>query len=80
MAAFPKVHGIEVFRLPPDGYVVDFDHPKQQKKLEHYLIFAIGGPLALIALVQRYYTKIFLSKGLQVDDGRMLFDSMEEGC
>ncbi|KAK7402585.1 hypothetical protein QQX98_011656 [Neonectria punicea] len=71
MATFPVVDGVEVFRLPPEGYVVDFDHPKQQKVLEHYLIFGIGGPLALIALVQRYYTKIFLSKGLQVDDGFM---------
>ncbi|KPM40576.1 hypothetical protein AK830_g6011 [Neonectria ditissima] len=68
MATFPVVDGVEVFRLPPEGYVVDFAHPKQQKVLEHYLIFGIGGPLALIALVQRYYTKMFLSKGLQVDD------------
>ncbi|KAI5458203.1 hypothetical protein BGZ63DRAFT_432708 [Mariannaea sp. PMI_226] len=68
MASFPKIDGVEVFRLPPPGYVVDFAHPQQQKKLDHYLIFGIGGPLALIALLQRYYTKIFLSKGLQVDD------------
>lgn len=72
MASFPKIDGVEVFRLPPEGYVVDFDHPKQQKRLDHFLIFGIGGPLALIALLQRYYTKIFLSKGLQVDDGMIL--------
>ncbi|KAF7563381.1 hypothetical protein G7046_g711 [Stylonectria norvegica] len=71
MASFPTVNGTEVFRLPPPGYVVDFDHPEQQKVLDHYLIFGIGGPLALVALLQRYYTKIFLSKGLQVDDGFM---------
>ncbi|KAF7556855.1 hypothetical protein G7Z17_g1097 [Cylindrodendrum hubeiense] len=71
MASFPTVDGVEVFRLPPEGYVVNFDHPQQQKVLDHYLIFAIGGPLAFIALMQRYYTKIFLSKGLQVDDGFM---------
>ncbi|KAH7129265.1 hypothetical protein EDB81DRAFT_907337, partial [Dactylonectria macrodidyma] len=69
MATFPVLDGVEVFRLPPEGYVVDFAHPKQQKVLDHYLIFGIGGPLAFIALLQRYYTKIFLSKGLQVDDG-----------
>ncbi|KAH7139820.1 hypothetical protein B0J13DRAFT_596808 [Dactylonectria estremocensis] len=68
MATFPVLDGVEVFRLPPEGYIVDFAHPKQQKVLDHYLIFGIGGPLAFIALLQRYYTKIFLSKGLQVDD------------
>ncbi|KAH6974239.1 hypothetical protein BKA56DRAFT_645444 [Ilyonectria sp. MPI-CAGE-AT-0026] len=68
MATFPVVDGVEVIRLPPDGYVVDFAHPQQQKVLDHYLVFGIGGPLAFIALLQRYYTKIFLSKGLQVDD------------
>ncbi|KAF9876583.1 integral membrane protein (Pth11) [Colletotrichum karsti] len=56
---------------PPPGVTVDFDHPRQQKVLEHYLIFGIGGTIAFIALCQRFYTKIFLSKGLQVDDAFM---------
>ncbi|KAI8653867.1 hypothetical protein NCS56_01342000 [Fusarium sp. Ph1] len=72
MTAFPTINGTEVFRLPPPDYgPLNFDNPKQQKKLEHYLIFGLGAPLALIALLQRYYTKIFLSKGLQIDDGFM---------
>lgn len=62
--------GVITLLPKPDGYDVDFDHPQQQKALEHYLVFGIGGPLALIALLQRYYTKIWLSKGLQVDDGK----------
>ncbi|KAF5250827.1 hypothetical protein FANTH_4018 [Fusarium anthophilum] len=66
--SFPSISGTEVFRLPPEGYVVDFENPKQQYVLEHYLIFGIGAPIALIALLQRFYTKIFLSKGLQIDD------------
>lgn len=64
-----QVNGVDVFRLPPDDYVVDFDNPKQQKVLEHYLVFGIGAPLAFLALLQRFYTKQYLSKGLQVDDG-----------
>ncbi|WAO95525.1 Hypothetical protein NCS54_01315100 [Fusarium falciforme] len=72
MTTFPTINGTEVFRLPPPDYgPLNFDNPKQQKKLEHYLIFGLGAPLALIALLQRYYTKIFLSKGLQIDDGFM---------
>ncbi|TDZ13380.1 Satratoxin biosynthesis SC1 cluster protein 4 [Colletotrichum spinosum] len=56
---------------PPPGVTVDFDHPRQQKVLEHYLIFGIGGTIAFVALCQRFYTKIHLSKGLQVDDAFM---------
>lgn len=56
---------------PPPGVTVDFDNPRQQKVLEHYLIFGIGGTLAFVALCQRFYTKIFLSKGLHVDDGML---------
>ncbi|VUC27945.1 unnamed protein product [Clonostachys rosea] len=69
---FPTYNGVEVAALPPPGYEVDFDNRKQQKWLEHVLIFALMAPLALLALLQRFYTKIFLSKGLQVDDFFML--------
>ncbi|KAK1634571.1 integral membrane protein [Colletotrichum phormii] len=62
----------EVSVIPaPPGVTVDFDHPRQQKVLEHYLLFGIGGTIAFIALCQRFYTKLFLSKGLQVDDAFM---------
>ncbi|KAM9881126.1 hypothetical protein VDGL01_04752 [Verticillium dahliae] len=71
MADFPVTNGVQTLVPPPEGYVVDFENPQQQKVLEHYLIFGILGPLAFIALLQRYYTKIFLSKGLQVDDAFM---------
>ncbi|KAM0668756.1 hypothetical protein ACQRIU_002318 [Beauveria bassiana] len=39
--------------------------------LQHYLAFGIGGPLASAFLCQRYYTKLYLSKGLQIDDAFM---------
>ncbi|KAK6207902.1 integral membrane protein [Colletotrichum tabaci] len=62
----------EVSVIPaPPGVEVNFDHPRQQKVLEHYLIFGIGGTLAFIAICQRFYTKLFLSKGLQIDDAFM---------
>lgn len=54
--------------LPPAGVVPDFDHPEQNKRLAHFLVFGIGAPLAFLALCQRFYTKLFLSKGLQLDD------------
>ncbi|TDZ22193.1 hypothetical protein Cob_v004740 [Colletotrichum orbiculare MAFF 240422] len=72
MSAFPVVNGVTVFLPPPEGYVVDFEHPQFQSKYEHYLVFAILGPLALLCLVQRLYTKIEFSDGLEVDDGLMI--------
>ncbi|KAK1598885.1 uncharacterized protein LY79DRAFT_686861 [Colletotrichum navitas] len=66
----------EVSVIPaPPGVEVNFDHPRQQKVLEHYLIFGIGGTLAFVAMCQRFYTKIVLSKGLQVDDGMCAYSS-----
>ncbi|KAL0931193.1 uncharacterized protein CTRU02_213928 [Colletotrichum truncatum] len=74
MPEFPTVNGTEIFSQPPVGYVVDFNHPQQHLVLEHYLVFSIGCPIAFIALLQRFYTKIWLSNGLKVDD-----DSITEG-
>lgn len=68
---YPTVNGVEVLRLPPDGYVVDFDNPDRKYVWEHYLIFGILGPLAFIALCQRFYVKQFLWKGLSLDDCRL---------
>ncbi|GKT54040.1 integral membrane protein [Colletotrichum tofieldiae] len=67
----------EVSVIPaPPGVEVNFDHPRQQKVLEHYLIFGIGGTIAFIALCQRFYTKLFLSKGLQIDDASIIDGGM----
>ncbi|KAI5284657.1 hypothetical protein KEM54_001165, partial [Ascosphaera aggregata] len=64
----PVVNGTEVFALPPPGYQVNFDNPRQIHHDAHIVIFAVGGFIASIAILQRFYTKIFLANGLQVDD------------
>lgn len=71
MASFPVVNGVTVLMRPPDGVTPDFDHPQQNHRLQHFLAFGIGGPLALAFLCQRIYTKLYLSKGLQMDDAFM---------
>ena len=68
MSGYPVVNGVTVLVLPPAGVVPDFDHPEQNKRLTHFLVFGIGAPLAFLALCQRFYTKLFLSQGLQLDD------------
>ncbi|KAI5456633.1 hypothetical protein BGZ63DRAFT_428750 [Mariannaea sp. PMI_226] len=71
MSGFPVSDGRQAPVPAPPGYVVNFDHPQQQKALDFYLVFGFGGALSLMALSLRFYTKIFLSKGLQIDDGLM---------
>ncbi|KAF9877491.1 hypothetical protein CkaCkLH20_05191 [Colletotrichum karsti] len=71
MPEFPVTNGTVTFSKPPDGYVVDFDHPQRHLVLEHYLVFGIGAPIAFLCLLQRFYTKVWLSNGFQIDDALM---------
>ncbi|KAF4962830.1 hypothetical protein FSARC_9113 [Fusarium sarcochroum] len=40
MALYPVINGVTAFLSPPEGYVVDFQHPQQRDALKHYLVFA----------------------------------------
>jgi len=67
------VDGVLVAAYPPEGWVEEYgplslENPMRTMVMEHYLIFGIMGTLAFIALCQRFYTKMFLSKGLAIDD------------
>jgi hypothetical protein len=70
MPEFPTVNGVTTVIPPPPGYEVNFANPQQKLAYEHYGLFAVGGFLSLLAILQRYYTKIYLTKGLQMDDGK----------
>lgn len=67
--AFPVVNGTTVLIPPPEGYLVDFENPQSQSTMEHYLVFGTLGPLALLCLIQRIYTKLVFSDGIKIDDG-----------
>ncbi|KAK7943540.1 uncharacterized protein PG986_012653 [Apiospora aurea] len=54
---------------PPDGYVVNFEHPQRRADIQTYWCFGVGNLLALIFLAQRFYTKLHIVKSLQLDDG-----------
>ncbi|WXC46438.1 hypothetical protein QX201_006137 [Fusarium graminearum] len=66
---YPVTNGVTTFLPPPEGYVVDFDNPQKQDAIEHYLVFAILGPIAFLFLVQRLYTKYFILGSWKIDDG-----------
>lgn len=57
---------------PPDGYVVDFEHPQRRADIQTYWCFGVGNFLALIFLAQRFYTKLHVVKSFQLDDGMFL--------
>ncbi|KAK7209017.1 hypothetical protein V2G26_016195 [Clonostachys chloroleuca] len=68
MASFPVTNGVTTIIPPPENYVVDFENPKTQHTLEHFMIFGFLGSLAFICLVQRLYTKHYIVGGLRADD------------
>jgi len=66
--AMPVHNGVVMAPFPPPGWVVNAENPTRTAVLEHYLCFGILGTLAILALGQRFYVKMFLTKGLQLDD------------
>ncbi|KAI1075031.1 integral membrane protein [Whalleya microplaca] len=64
----PVTERVTTVLPPPEGYVVDFNHPQTQYHAPIYCTFAIGGVLALLFVAQRLYTQMIISKGLHSDD------------
>ncbi|KAJ0122432.1 hypothetical protein J7T55_002945 [Diaporthe amygdali] len=62
-------HSVLTVIPPPEGYIVNFSHPKRQGVTETYWIVSIGNFLALTFLAQKLYTKIFIDRRFQSDDG-----------
>lgn len=68
-SSFPVTNGVITYLAPPENYDVDFDNPQRQYHMTLYLVVGIGNFLTLLFMYQRLYTKIFLVKGLQIEDG-----------
>ncbi|KAJ2900399.1 hypothetical protein MKZ38_002456 [Zalerion maritima] len=66
--SFPVTNGVTTFLAPPDGYVVDFENPQRRANVETYWICGVENVIALLFLGQRFYTRIFITGGLQYDD------------
>ncbi|KAH7209797.1 hypothetical protein DER44DRAFT_809455 [Fusarium oxysporum] len=60
MSAFPIVDGVTVAIPPPEGYVVNFDHPLQRHAIESYVISGIGTALAFLFFFQYLYVKLWV--------------------
>lgn len=62
------VNGVPVLRPPPEGYVVDFENPRQQYVIPMYCTFGVGVFLALCFLFQRLYVQWFVRRKLAWED------------
>ncbi|WKT43454.1 hypothetical protein QSH57_008290 [Fusarium oxysporum f. sp. vasinfectum] len=60
MSAFPIVDGVTVAIPPPEGYVVNFDHPLQRHAIESYVISGIGTALSFLFFFQYLYVKLWV--------------------
>ncbi|KAL6860784.1 hypothetical protein ACO1O0_004818 [Amphichorda felina] len=67
-SSFPVSDGVRTYLEAPKGYGVNFDNPQTQFHAALYAVFSIGNLLALLFLSQQLYTKLVLSKGLQIED------------
>ncbi|RYP34157.1 hypothetical protein DL767_004384 [Monosporascus sp. MG133] len=65
-------NGVITYLPAPEGYDVDFENPQRRYLTQIYSVAAVGNPLVLFFLSQRLYTKIFLARGLQIDDGFLI--------
>ncbi|KAK8036192.1 hypothetical protein PG993_008806 [Apiospora rasikravindrae] len=64
------VNGTITVIPPPPGYVVNFADPPQEGGTVMWTVCIVENILAVLFLVQRLYTKIFLVGKFQVEDGR----------
>lgn len=65
-----NVNGTETLIPPPEGYVVDFENPKQQFVIRSYTVASVEMFLAFLFLLQRLYTKVVIMKAFQLEDGK----------
>jgi hypothetical protein len=63
------INGTLVLVPPPSGYSVNFENPQRQLQTQVYTVFVVENLFAFIFLIQRLYTKIFLMKLFQIEDG-----------
>ncbi|KAJ1328155.1 hypothetical protein MN608_07491 [Microdochium nivale] len=62
------VGSIQVAVPPPEGYVVDFNNPQRNLAIDAYWHFGIGNAIALLAIAQRIYVRLYIQKKVLLED------------
>ncbi|KAJ4009366.1 hypothetical protein NW752_009668 [Fusarium irregulare] len=60
MSPFPIINGVPVAIPPPDGYVVNFEHPQRRHEMEAYTASGVGIFLAFLFVLQYLYVKLWV--------------------
>lgn len=77
MPPFPIVDGVTVAIPPPEGYVVNFEHPQRRHEMEAYTASGVGIGLAFLFVLQYLYVKLWI---LRKPDGETGKDSVCVSC
>ncbi|KAJ1325678.1 hypothetical protein MN608_08872 [Microdochium nivale] len=62
------VGDVQVAIPPPEGYVVNFDHPQRNLAVDAYWHFGIGNAFAFLAIAQRIYVRLWIQKRVFLED------------
>lgn len=73
MPEFPVIHGVTVAVAPPDGYDVDFEHPKRRHEIESYVVSGLGMAIAALFFLQFMYVKLGLLRKADGETGMCPF-------
>ena len=65
-----NVNGTLTLVPPPPGYVVDFENPQRQFETQVYTVIVVENLFALAFLLQFLYTRIYVMKLFQPEDGK----------
>ena len=65
-----NVNGTLTLVPPPPGYVVDFENPQRQLETQVYTVIVVENLFALAFLLQFLYTRIYVMKLFQLEDGK----------
>ncbi|RGP71634.1 hypothetical protein FLONG3_7069 [Fusarium longipes] len=60
MSVFPVINGVRVAISPPEGYVVNFEHPQRRHEVEAYTASGVGMGLAFLFVLQYLYVKLWV--------------------
>ncbi|PSN72084.1 hypothetical protein BS50DRAFT_544407 [Corynespora cassiicola Philippines] len=67
-----NVNGTLTLVPPPPGYVVDFENPQRQLETQVYTVIVVENLFALAFLLQFLYTRIYVMKLFQLEDGAVV--------
>jgi hypothetical protein len=73
----PVINGVPVAIPPPEGYVVNFEHPQRRHEIEAYVASSVGMGVAFFFVLQYLYVKVWILRKLELETGKDFIYSHE---